>query len=170
VPGSPDIRRLILLGPSLLLTLLMFFHPSPYHHVEHELIPIATWWTVLYTLQFLLFAAMGASLWMLLAGLRGYTATTARIAAVIFARFCDIGEAVAGIATGLLASNAAGGDFPEPVAVTAINPSSPTPPKTYSSASVSSPGSWSSLHPQPPYGSPAPPAYLSSRSPSQHSY
>ena len=99
----------------------MFFHPSPYHHVEHEVIPIATWWTVLYTLQFLLFAAMGASFYTLVAGLRAYATTTARIAVVIFALFYDIGDAVAGIATGLLASNAAGGDLPEPVAVTAIN-------------------------------------------------
>jgi hypothetical protein len=121
VPRSPAIWRLILLGPSLLLTLLMFFHPSPYDHVEHELIPIATWWTVLHTLQLLPFTAMGDTLWMLVAGLRGYAATSVRIAAVNFALFYDIGDAVAGIATGLPAGNAPGGDLPEPVAVTAIN-------------------------------------------------
>lgn len=119
--SSPAIRRLVLLGPSLLLSVLMFFHPSPYDRVEDELIPIATWWTVLHTLQFFLFAAMGASLWMLVAGLRGYPATTTRVAAVIFVLFYDIGDAVAGIATGLIASNAAGGDLPETAAVTTIN-------------------------------------------------
>jgi hypothetical protein len=167
---SPDIRRLILLGPSLLLTLLMFFQPSPYDHVEHELIPIATWWTVLHTLQFLLFAAMDASLWMLVAGLRGYTATIALIAAVIFALFYDIGDAGPGVAPGLLASNAAGGDLPEPVAITAINSNFTDPTKdvffgvgilAWILAIASSAAAlWLT-------GSPA---YLSSRSPSQHSY
>jgi hypothetical protein len=121
VLGSPAIRRLILLGPSLLLTVLMFFHPSPYDHVADELIPIATWWTVLHTLQFFLFAAMGASVWMLVSGLHGYAAATTRVAAVIFVLFYDIGDAVAGIATGILATNAASGDLPETAAVTAIN-------------------------------------------------
>ena len=121
MPSSPATRRLLLLGPSLLLTVLMFFHPSPYDHIGDELIPIATWWTVLHTLQFFLFAGVGASVWMLIAGLRGYAATIARVAAVIFVLFYDIGDAVAGIATGLLAGNAAGGDLPETAAVTAIN-------------------------------------------------
>ena len=121
MPSSPATRRLLLLGPSLLLTVLMFFHPSPYDHIGDELIPIATWWTVLHTLQFFLFAGVGASVWMLVAGLRGYAATIARVAAMIFVLFYDIGDAVAGIATGLLAGNAAGGDLPETAAVTTIN-------------------------------------------------
>jgi len=121
MPSSPATRRLLLLGPSLFLTVLMFFHPSPYDHIGDELIPIATWWTVLHTLQFFRFAGVGASVWMLVAGLRGYAATIARVAAMIFVLFYDIGDAVAGIATGLLAGNAAGGDLPETAAVTAIN-------------------------------------------------
>jgi Na+/phosphate symporter len=64
---------------------------------------------------------VGASVWMLVAGLRGNAATIARVAAVIFVLFYDIGDAVAGIATGLLAGNAAGGYLPETAAVTAIN-------------------------------------------------
>ena len=115
---SSAIRRLILLGPSLALAVLMLFHPSPYDDVAGELLPIAGWWTFLHTAQFFLFAFAGASVWMLVDGLRG--AVVARVAAVIFVLFYDIGDAVAGIATGILAGKAAGVALPEDVAVPAI--------------------------------------------------
>lgn len=116
---SPSVRRLILLGPSLALAVLMLFHPSPYDDVAGELLPIAGWWTLLHTVQFFLFAFVGASVWMLVDGLRG-AAVVARVAAVVFILFYDIGDAVAGIATGILAGDAAGGALPEDAAVTAI--------------------------------------------------
>lgn len=97
----------------------MLFHPSPYDDVAGELLPIARWWTFLHTVQFFLFAFVGASVWMLVDGLRG--AVVARVAAVIFILFYDIGDAVAGIATGILAGDAAGGALPEDAAVTAID-------------------------------------------------
>jgi hypothetical protein len=117
---SPAFRQLILLGPSLLLAVLMLFHPSPYDDVADELLPIAGWWTFLHTAQFFLFASAGASVWMLVDGLRGVAAVIARVSAVIFVLFYDIGDAVAGIATGILAGKAEGGALPEDVAVTAI--------------------------------------------------
>ncbi|HET7272573.1 MAG TPA: hypothetical protein VFI90_15990 [Rubrobacter sp.] len=115
---STAVRQLILLGPSLILAVLMIFHPSPYDDVADELLPIAGWWTFLHTAQFFLFAFMGASVWMLVDGLRG--ALIARVAAVVFVLFYDIGDAVAGIATGILAGKAAGGALPDDVAVPAI--------------------------------------------------
>jgi hypothetical protein len=118
---SPAVRRLILLGPSLLLAVLMIFHPSPYDDVAGELVPIAGWWTFLHTAQFFLFACVGASVLMLVDGLRGGAAVVARVAAVIFVLFYDIGDAVAGIATGILAGKAASGALPEDAAVTAIS-------------------------------------------------
>ena len=117
---SPAIRRLILLGPSLALAVLMLFHSSPYDHVAGELVPIAGWWTFLHTAQFFLFAFVGASVWMLVDGVRGIAAMVARAAAVVFVLFYDIGDAVAGIATGILAGKAASGALPEDAAVTAI--------------------------------------------------
>jgi hypothetical protein len=120
VPRSQAVRRLILLGPSLALAVLMLFHPSPYDDVAGELVPIAGWWTFLHTAQFFLFAFAGASVWMLVDGLRGVAAVVARVAAVIFVLFYDIGDAVAGIATGLLAGKAASGALPEDAAVAAI--------------------------------------------------
>jgi hypothetical protein len=118
---SLAIRRLILLGPSLLLAVLMIFHPSPYDDVAGELVPIAGWWTFLHTAQFFLFAFVGASVWMLVDGLHGGAAVVARVAAVIFVLFYDIGDAVAGIATGILAGKAASGALPEDAAVSAIS-------------------------------------------------
>ncbi len=65
------LRRIILLGTPLALTVWMIFHPSPYDDVTGELMPIAGWWIALHTIGFLLFALMGAAVWMLTAGLRG---------------------------------------------------------------------------------------------------
>jgi hypothetical protein len=117
---SQAVRRVILLGPSLVLAVLMIFHPAPYDDVAGELVPIAGWWTFLHTAQFFLFALVGASVWMLVDGLGGVAALAARGAAVIFVLFYDIGDAVAGIATGILAGKAASGALPEDAAVTAI--------------------------------------------------
>src|SRR5215208_8120080 len=90
------LRRSVLLGTPLLLTVLLFFHPSPYDDVAGELMPIAGWWTALHTIGFVLFALMGVALWLLTAGLRGVFATVSRGAAVVFALFYDAGDAIAG--------------------------------------------------------------------------
>ena len=100
-------RWSILLGTPLVLAVLMLFHPAPYSDILGELVPIAGWWTELHTIQFVLFALMGAAVWMLTEGLRGIAVMVSRVAAVIFAVFYDIGDAVAGISTGILARNAA---------------------------------------------------------------
>jgi hypothetical protein len=87
--------------------MLMLFHPSPYEDLAGELVPIADWWLTIHTLQFVLFAFMGASVWMLTDGLRGISVVVSRAAAVVFAIFYDIGDAVVGISTGILARRAA---------------------------------------------------------------
>ena len=114
------LRRIILLGTPLVLTVLMIFHPSPYDDVAGELMPIAGWWIALHTIGFVLFALMGVALWMLTAGLRDVFATVSRVAAVIFAVFYDAGDAIAGISTGILARSAGGGALGERAAVVAI--------------------------------------------------
>jgi hypothetical protein len=101
------LRRLVLLGTPLVLAMLMLFHPSPYEDLTGELVPIAGWWLTIHTLQFVLFAFMGASVWLLTDGLRGVSVIVSRAAAVVFAIFYDIGDAVAGISTGILARRAA---------------------------------------------------------------
>jgi hypothetical protein len=101
------LRRFILLGTPLVLAVLMLFHPSPYEDLSGELVPIADWWLTIHTLQFVLFAFMGASVWLLTDGLRGVSVVVSKVAAVVFAIFYDIGDAVAGISTGILARRAA---------------------------------------------------------------
>lgn len=101
------LRRFVLLGTPLVLAVLMLFHPLPYGDLAGELVPIAGWWLTIHTLQFVLFAFMGASVWMLTDGLRGVSVIVSRVAAVVFAIFYDIGDAVAGISTGILARRAA---------------------------------------------------------------
>src|SRR5215208_6249825 len=113
-------RRIVLLGTPLALTVLMLFHPSPYDDIRGELVPIAVWWTVLHTLQFVLFALMGAALWALTDGLRGIAVTLSRIAAAIFVVFYDAGDAIAGISTGILAYAAREGELAQRTAVAAI--------------------------------------------------
>ena len=101
------LRRFVLLGTPLVLAVLMLFHPSPYEDLAGELLPIADWWLTIHTLQFVLFAFMGASIWLLTDGLWGISVVVSRVAAVVFAIFYDIGDAVAGISTGILARRAA---------------------------------------------------------------
>jgi hypothetical protein len=85
-----------------------------------ELVPIANWWIALHTVQLVLFALMGAALWMLTAGLEGIVATLSRVAAAVFAVFYDAGDAIAGISTGILARAAGEGALGERAAVAAI--------------------------------------------------
>lgn len=113
-------RRLLLLGAPLALAFLMLFHPSPYDDVAGELVPIAGWWTALHAAQFVLFALVGAAVWALVGGLRGAAATVARLGAVVFVLFYDIGDAIAGITVGILAGGAANGALSERAAVEAV--------------------------------------------------
>ena len=101
-------RRLVLLGTPLALAVLMYFHPSPYDDVIGALIPMAGWWITLHVVQFVLFALMGAALYLLVDGLKGIAATISRLAAAVFVIFYDAGDAVAGITTGILARSAQG--------------------------------------------------------------
>jgi hypothetical protein len=115
--SKPVLRWLVLLGTPLALAVLMLFHPFPYSDVVTELTPIAGWWTTIHTVQFILFAFMGVAVWMLTEGLSGIAPTVSQAAAVVFALFYDIGDAVAGISTGILARSAAGLPAEEQAAV-----------------------------------------------------
>ena len=102
----PILRRLVLLGTPLVTAVLMLFHPLPYEDIVGELVPVASWWMALHTIQFVLFAFMGGAVWLLTEGLDSFAATVSKVAALVFALFYDIGDAVAGISTGILARSA----------------------------------------------------------------
>jgi hypothetical protein len=114
------LRRIVLLGTPLALTVLLVFHPSPYDDVAGELLPIAGWWIALHTIVFGLVPFMGVALWLLTAGLEGVVATLSRLAAVVFALFYDAGDAIAGISTGILALSAQVGVLGERAGVASI--------------------------------------------------
>ena len=107
MPFGLVLRRSILLGAPLALAVLMLFCFWPYDYYSNELMPIAGWWTVLRTIQFVMFAFMGASVWLLTDGLRGVEVFISRLGAVVFATFYNADDAVAVISTGLLARAAA---------------------------------------------------------------
>jgi hypothetical protein len=59
--SNPVLRRFVLLGAPLVLTVLMLFHPSPYSDLADEMVPIADWWLALHTIQFVLFVFVGVA-------------------------------------------------------------------------------------------------------------
>jgi hypothetical protein len=107
-----------LLDTPSVTAMLMLFHPLPYEDITGELVPTASWWRALHTIQFVLFAFMGAAVWLLTEGLHGVAATTSKVTAVVFGLFYDIGGAVAGISTGILARSVAKLPAGEQAAVT----------------------------------------------------
>lgn len=102
------LRPVILLGVPLVLAVLLVFHPWPYDDYLGKLLPIATWWATLHVLQFVLLPLAGLAVGFLTSGLRGRAVLISRVGAVIFAIFYSLGDALAGVGTGLLAQQAAG--------------------------------------------------------------
>ena len=99
--------RLLVLGTPLLLAGLELTHPA---HVGHDVpgrfFPIAGWWLALHLAQFVLFGGMGVAVWLLTAGDRGPAVVASRIGAVIFVAGYDLGDAVFGVAAGVLGRGA----------------------------------------------------------------
>src|SRR5215204_2887943 len=91
------------LGTPLTLALLEFFHPLVSRDVAGTLFPVAGWWVTLHVVQLVLFALMGAALWLLTDGLHGIATTVSRLGAAVFVVFYGAGDTLMGIATGILA-------------------------------------------------------------------
>ena len=107
------LRRAVLLGTPLTLAILEFFHPLISRDLAGTLFPVAGWWVTLHVVQLVLFAFMGAALWLLTDGLRGTATTVSRLGAAVFVVFYGAGDTLMGIATGILARGA--GDLPTEV-------------------------------------------------------
>jgi hypothetical protein len=104
----PALRRVVLLGTPLALAILEFFHPMVSRDIAGTLFPVAGWWITLHIVQLVLFALMGAALWLLTDGLHGVTTTVSRLGAAAFVVFYGAGDTLLGIATGILARGAGG--------------------------------------------------------------
>lgn len=74
----------------------------------------------LHAAQFALFAFMGAAVWLLTDSLRGIPILVSRVAAVAFVLAYNLGDALAGVATGVLARSAQGRPAAEQAAAAAI--------------------------------------------------
>jgi len=107
------LRRIVLLGTPLTLAILEFFHPQVARDVAGTLFPVAGWWITLHVVQLVLFALMGAAVWLLTDGLDGIATTVSRLGAAAFVVFYGAGDTLLGIATGMLAFGA--GDLPTEV-------------------------------------------------------
>jgi hypothetical protein len=101
------LRRIVLLGPPLALAAIELTHPA---HVAHNVVsaffPVAGWWFVLHIIQFVLFALLSGSLFLLTADCRGVATITSRFATAVFVIFYNLGDAVIGVAAGALGRNA----------------------------------------------------------------
>ncbi len=102
----PALRRVVLLGTPLALAILELFHPHVTGDVAGTLFPVAGWWITLHVVQLLLFALMGAALWLLTDGLPGKAPTVSRLGVAVFVVFYGAGDTLLGISTGLLARGA----------------------------------------------------------------
>ena len=109
----PALRRVVLLGTPLTLAILEFFHPLVSRDVAGTLFPVAGWWITLHVVQLILFALMGAALWLLTDGMHGIATTVSRLGAAAFVVFYGAGDTLLGIATGILALGAS--DLPAEV-------------------------------------------------------
>ena len=101
------LRRTILLGTPLVVAIdVMFLHPVLDGDVRVELFPVADLWLTLHVVQLVLFGLMGVTVYLLLDGLSGIVAAIGRLAVAVFVVFYNAGDAIAGIATGILARGA----------------------------------------------------------------
>jgi hypothetical protein len=101
------LRRTILLGTPLVVAIdVMFLHPVLDGDVRVELFPVADLWLTLHVVQLVLFGLMGLTVYLLLDGLSGIVAAIGRLAVAVFVVFYNAGDAVAGIATGIIARGA----------------------------------------------------------------
>jgi len=101
------LRRTILLGTPLVVAIdVMFLHPVLDGDGRVELFPVADLWLTLHVVQLVLFGLMGVTVYLLLDDLSGIVAAIGRLAVAVFVVFYNAGDAVAGIATGILARGA----------------------------------------------------------------
>jgi hypothetical protein len=100
-------RVLVVAGPALVLAGLGLTHPQ-------ELTPTsAPWWTTLHIVLLPIFPLPAVSLWLLLRGIPGPIAWTARIAGYGYATFYSVTDVVIGIAAGELTQFNAARGLPE---------------------------------------------------------
>jgi hypothetical protein len=101
------LRRIILLGTPLVLGVLELGHPLlDRANPIKMLAPISTWWIILHLLLIPLFALMGYAIFILIRDINSPSATLCRYVTVIYISFAIGYDALVGLASGVLVSNA----------------------------------------------------------------
>lgn len=101
------LRRVVLFGTPLVLTVLELGHPLLDHTNPIKMLaPITTWWIILHLLLVPLFALMGWTFFLLLRGIENRAATLCRFATVVYISFTIGYDTLVGLNSGILVSNA----------------------------------------------------------------
>jgi hypothetical protein len=96
-------RLAFLLGTPLAWAVLLLFHPAhDAGDIYGSLRDQADRWLIVHLGTLLFIGLLGAAVYLLLDGLRGTAATVSRVAAGVFVLFYGAGEAIQGIAVGVL--------------------------------------------------------------------
>lgn len=103
-----DARRIVVIGAPLALAVLELWHPLFAAEEGESLLPVADRWLFVHLLQLPLFALLALAVYLVVDGLQGVAPAITRLGAVIFAALYAAFDAVAGIATGVLAREANG--------------------------------------------------------------
>lgn len=101
------LHRLILLGTPVILGVLELGHPLlDRMNPIKMLAPITIWWIVLHVLLIPLFALMGYAIYLLIRDVNSPAATICRYATIVYISFAIGYDALVGLASGILVSNA----------------------------------------------------------------
>jgi hypothetical protein len=103
----PIFRRIVLFGtPLAVATDIIFLHPTLGGNIRTDFFPVADFWLALHVVQLVLFGLMGMTVYLLLDGVSSIAAAISRLAVAMFIVFYNAGDAVAGVATGIIARSA----------------------------------------------------------------
>ncbi len=112
-------RRALLIGAPVALAVVELFHPLYSTDALEQLLPVADRWLLVHLLQAPLIGLLALAVYLIVDGLEGYAARIARVGAIAFGLLYVALDSVAGIATGVLARQAASLPAAEQVAAAA---------------------------------------------------
>jgi hypothetical protein len=105
---NPTVRRVIILGTPAVLGILDIFHPTFTGQIVDSISAHLNWWIILHILQLPLFCLLALSVYLLLDGVQGRWAVLSKVALGIFVAFYPALDAILGVGTGILATDAKG--------------------------------------------------------------
>jgi hypothetical protein len=105
---NQSLRRVIILGTPTVLGILDIFHPTFTGQMVDSISARLNWWIILHILQLPLFCLLALSVYLLLDGVQSRWAVLSKVALGIFVAFYPALDAILGVGTGILVTNARG--------------------------------------------------------------